>query len=524
MGGFYGSVQVRTEERPAVLAAVKALAGAGERFLVGPLLDGWVGIYPSGNGQSVALAPELAKRLLLPLIHVLVHDDDIFAYEAYARGEPLDSYSSRPDYFAAVNDAERERLRGRPELLALFAPHAAAQAIAEVLEAGRRDQQEPAYLLLGRFAALLAIRNAVTSFEYLERDEREGIVGWRQFTRVPDNRAALRAAAQALKKAWEALRQRGVLLVHDEQLRVNAVCAAADGSLLALRGGIPVQAGCVERWSAPWAQAEPLLGVQLATARNLAMDPTGRWLATGHAFGESVARIWDLRSRSLAFEVQHKQMVDWTCFTADAGLVVTLGPELVVTDVATGTRVGQRAHGLGGRTAVIDDSRGLLAVATSDQKGLAVFQLPQAVPLERPGTHHRHDAESAFAMCLDAPGDRLIVATEQGLRVYSWSAAIAQGRTWLEPIYAVSMRFVYAAVLDAARGRVLYGGLEGSLATLDLATGAARTLLVLPGESSIYQLALSAGGTELAINAGSRPTSDRKQWSGLLIIDLQTLG
>jgi hypothetical protein len=267
-----------------------------------------------------------------------------------------------------------------------------------------------------------------------------------------------------------------------------------------------------------------LLDTRLDQAHNLSADVSGSWLATGHAYGEWLARIWDRRSGSLALEIQHSQMVCWTGFTADGGHLVTLGPELIVTDVATGARVGESSPGTGGRTAVIDDSRGLVAVISTIDRGLAFFRLPQATPIREMGAALRtHQSEIAFAMCLEATADRLVVATDQGLRVYSWTAAIAGGPTALKAVHAFSMPYVYAAVLDAARGRVLYGGIDGTLAALELATGTARTLLTLPGEVTIYQLACSPGSNALAMSVGSRPAEDRKPWSALVVIDLERL-
>ena len=95
MGGFFGSIQVRTGERDPVLKAVATLVRDDLRFLVGPELDGWVAVYPSGNGQDIAVAAALATRVSMPVIHLLVHDDDVFAYEAYAEGKPIDSYNRR---------------------------------------------------------------------------------------------------------------------------------------------------------------------------------------------------------------------------------------------------------------------------------------------------------------------------------------------------------------------------------------------------------------------------------------------
>src|SRR6185295_5098338 len=185
-------------------------------------------------------------------------------------------------------------------------------------------------------------------------------------------------------------------------------------------------------------------------------------------------RLWDRSARSLAVEIQHTQVVCWTGFTADSAYLATLGPELVVTDVVTGARVGEASAGSGGLTAAIDDSRGLVAVACLNEQGLAVFRLPQATPLEGlQAAQRRKQGENAFAMCLDLAGDHLVIATNRGVRVYSWTSTIAGGPSALKVVHAVSMPFVYAAALDTARGRVLYGGIDGALAALDLTTGAA---------------------------------------------------
>src|SRR5690348_11725413 len=64
MGAFYGSIHVRTEDRAAVLAAVAQIARKQKtRFLVGPVLRGWVGVYPSTNGQDQGITRALARKL-----------------------------------------------------------------------------------------------------------------------------------------------------------------------------------------------------------------------------------------------------------------------------------------------------------------------------------------------------------------------------------------------------------------------------------------------------------------------------
>ena len=95
MGGFYGSVQVRGDDRDAIRPAVEGLSQeTGRKFLLGPSLDGWIGIYPADCGQDLGLAGDLARRLPGEVFAVRVHDDDFFAYEFYRSGELVDAYDS----------------------------------------------------------------------------------------------------------------------------------------------------------------------------------------------------------------------------------------------------------------------------------------------------------------------------------------------------------------------------------------------------------------------------------------------
>ncbi len=75
MGGFYGSTQLRTTDRPRVLAAAEAVAREMRiECLVGPALGGWVGVYPEGNGQDDVVGQRLAAAVGGHALHVLVRD------------------------------------------------------------------------------------------------------------------------------------------------------------------------------------------------------------------------------------------------------------------------------------------------------------------------------------------------------------------------------------------------------------------------------------------------------------------
>jgi hypothetical protein len=61
MGAFYGSTQVKTDDRDAVLGAVEQVASAQQvKVLIGPVLGGWVGVYPENQGQDQQFGAALA--------------------------------------------------------------------------------------------------------------------------------------------------------------------------------------------------------------------------------------------------------------------------------------------------------------------------------------------------------------------------------------------------------------------------------------------------------------------------------
>src|SRR5262245_35584986 len=63
VGGFYGSIQFRADDSEGVLAIVREIAnGSSDRFLCGPPLNGWVGVYPSGNGQDERIVRACAGK------------------------------------------------------------------------------------------------------------------------------------------------------------------------------------------------------------------------------------------------------------------------------------------------------------------------------------------------------------------------------------------------------------------------------------------------------------------------------
>jgi hypothetical protein len=70
MGAFYGSVQVRSADRDRVKAAAEEVARQQQiHMLLGPVLGGWIGVYPEGSGQDDDVGREIARRLKGDVLH-----------------------------------------------------------------------------------------------------------------------------------------------------------------------------------------------------------------------------------------------------------------------------------------------------------------------------------------------------------------------------------------------------------------------------------------------------------------------
>jgi hypothetical protein len=310
MGGFYGSIQVRGEDREPLRSALEELARKKRRFLLGPPLGGWVGVYPDGSGQDFRVARALARRLSGELIAMLVHDDDIFAYEYYRNGRRIDQYDSSPDYFEPISEGQRRRLSGRPETFAHLASDPAKfAAVRERLAAQATDRAVFASELLEVFADALGIRNAVTSYEYLqENEETDDIEGWDRFLHVPDlsrEKARKRAVEAAIEGEKRRLIEQGRLLAERGGLAGWAnpapwVCPSPDGRgfLVAWSSHADPQEGSrpLERHGPPWSAGPATTPWEVGPhVYGLELSPSGRYLAVVPSPEAWGAGLWDLR-------------------------------------------------------------------------------------------------------------------------------------------------------------------------------------------------------------------------------------
>jgi hypothetical protein len=380
MGAFYGSIHVRTADRANVLAAAEKLARKDTRLLIGPALRGWVALYPSGNGQDERLGRLLAKRVPGDVIQVIVHDDDIFAYCYYRDGKLIDRYNSRPDYFGAVSDREKAKVRGRPEKLAhLLVDPARAETLRQLLSPEEARATTFAGATLSRFAGLLGLANAETAYEYLMEEDADDIERRDEFFHVPDlsaeeaEKIAEEARQAQVRQRW---RDEGLLRVEEGRPTKGGsglmpyVCPdGASGFVVCWTDCRTQNRFALQHYQPPWSLPAKPTGIDLeSTVHRVKSSRSGRYLAVGHAAGDWNARLWDLASRQKVLEVAHARVVNWVGISPDEKLLVTVGEEdCYVTSIETGERVsapairqGEAAAVHPGGTLVVGDEKGRL--------------------------------------------------------------------------------------------------------------------------------------------------------------------
>ncbi|MEH1796293.1 MAG: hypothetical protein V7L17_27205 [Nostoc sp.] len=223
MGTSNGSIHIRSTDTEQMAKIVKSLAEQEkQKFLISPCINGWISVYPSGQGQDPNIAAAIAQQFPGHLLHLILHDDDVFYYIYYRRHEQVDEYSSIPDYFETVSREEKARLRGKPEVFAdllteLPNNQTTIEKIAEVLTVPSEEEREKLYQrsleLLKRlqtgenhtdiddlhhdkvfhaakqfsdFAQLFNISNASTSYEDFQYNEHEKIERWEEFIQIPN--------------------------------------------------------------------------------------------------------------------------------------------------------------------------------------------------------------------------------------------------------------------------------------------------------------------------------------------------
>ena len=183
MGATYLSMQLHTTDRDAAVAALEAIAAADadSRFYVAEPLGGWLAVFPNFQLEMERNAKALSARLGCLIVLLLSADeDDLYCMffrdgkqlpwfkigaARKRRGKERDKLATKLEALAEVCDAE-----SRARLLAILADSTGVTFSSDLLRA---------------LCEIVGIRNAFTSFDYLQRGEREGLETSGEPTLVP---------------------------------------------------------------------------------------------------------------------------------------------------------------------------------------------------------------------------------------------------------------------------------------------------------------------------------------------------
>jgi WD40 repeat protein len=392
MGAFYGSIHIRTENSDVVQKALENVAKETNcRFLLGPVLNGWISVFPNDAGQGDQISVEIAKRLPYDIFHLIVHDDDVFAYYFYRDGRLIDQYNSCPDYFGKVSDEEKQKSRGRPELFQdlLRKPESLSKLKTLLATDGEKFPFE--HERMAQSVELLGLSNALSSYEYLQSGERDDIEGWRQFVHIPDltaEKAAKRAVQAKIRAEKKRLQKEDVLLteIKPPKLKGSSLGAsiawgtdsATNGLVLAWQSfhytkSVDDEQNATELLTIqpPWKTPPVPLGLKTnSKAHVLCTSPSADWLAGGFVAGDWTMRVWDWRRKEIAFEVSHTQAVQWVAFSRDERWVYSLGGEFILSSMAQKQPVITVKGVDGARGAAVHPSGKFVAVGLQYKLGI----------------------------------------------------------------------------------------------------------------------------------------------------------
>lgn len=416
MGTFYGSVLVRTEKSDEVQKALDEVAKATNcKFLIGPAVNGWISAFPDNSGQNEKTSVEIAKRLPNDIFHLIVHDDDVFAYFFFRNGQLVDQYDSCPDYFKKVSPEEKQRWQGRPEVFQDLLTKSGSLNKLKTLLAANQEKYTFEHERMAQFVELLDLSNALSSYEYLQSGEHDGIKGWKQFVHMPDltaEKTAKRAGQAKIKAEKKRLQNEGILLAEIKPSKEKGAGLPASIAW----GTDPSSHGLLLTWSShhftravddeqmamelfsfkpPWNTPLEPLGLKTNwTANDFCMSPSGNWLAGGFAFGDWTMRVWNWRRRELVFEVAHTRSVFPVGFSQDEQLVYSLGgEEFTVTSMVTKQPTAIVKGLAGARKASVHPSGKFAAI--NFQAALGIIDLEKGQLIKKLSVNRR--MESLFA-------------------------------------------------------------------------------------------------------------------------------
>jgi hypothetical protein len=185
MGATYLSMQLRSTDRDATVAALESISAAQPasdlQFYVTDPVDGWLGIFPNFTPELEKTAKTLSGKLACLIVLLLSADEDELYCMFFRDGKQLPWFKIGAP--RKRQGKEREKLAGKLEALAEVCDEQGRQRLLDILadNTGVTFSSD----LLRAVCDIVGIRNAFSSFEYLKRGEREGLEGSAEPMLVP---------------------------------------------------------------------------------------------------------------------------------------------------------------------------------------------------------------------------------------------------------------------------------------------------------------------------------------------------
>jgi hypothetical protein len=175
MGATYLSLQLRTTDRDAVVAELHSIAaanaGVGLQFYVAQPRDGWLAVFPNFTPELERTTKALSARIDCLIVLLLSADEDDLYCMFFRSGKQLPWF--KVGVGRSRKGKERDKLAGKLEALAeVCDPDSRARLLAVLAEATAVTYSSE---LLRDFCEIAGIQYAFTSFDYLQRGEREGL-------------------------------------------------------------------------------------------------------------------------------------------------------------------------------------------------------------------------------------------------------------------------------------------------------------------------------------------------------------
>jgi hypothetical protein len=158
VGSFFTNLHVKTEHLEGLEEALRDIV-CRDAYVSTPL-NGWVTVYDATTEeQDLAELHRLAQAISAAwettVLGFLVIDSDVLCYVLYDCGRAQDEYNSKPDYFEVVPEAERQRVAGRPDVLARFClPGTSAQRLENLLRPRHERSRAAAHIPTDMLAKL----------------------------------------------------------------------------------------------------------------------------------------------------------------------------------------------------------------------------------------------------------------------------------------------------------------------------------------------------------------------------------